>query len=63
MAAIVISVLLIVAAAVVVGAVIFIFLYFKGKKNTKGESYGMCVIESNTCTCFTGILQSFVCFR
>ena len=59
-AAIVISVLLIVAVAMVVGAVIFIFFYFKGKINPKGESYGMCVIESNTCTCFTGILQSYV---
>ena len=42
MTALVIFVLLIVAAAVVVGAVIFVFLYYKGKINVKGKSYGMC---------------------
>ena len=46
-AAIVIFVLIIVAAAVVVGAVISI-LYFKGKINLKGESYGMGVGEMSS---------------
>ena len=46
-AAIVIFVLLIVAGAVVVGAVILI-LYYKGKINLKGKSYGMCVEDMSS---------------